>query len=121
MEQAAGMGGKDMKYHALDIDDVSKVIIPLLPDFYIRKASIFGSCARGEMQRGSDIDLLVEFTEMKSGFALIELKRKIENRLGRSVDVITMDALKMSEMKERVISEAVVIYDEGHRDHRSYV
>ncbi|PIZ47785.1 nucleotidyltransferase [candidate division WWE3 bacterium CG_4_9_14_3_um_filter_41_6] len=52
---------------------------------------MFGSYARGEAQNDSDIDLLVDFNKSeKIGlFRLSHMQEALENRFGRSVDLIT--------------------------------
>ena len=56
----------------------------------IRHLSIFGSIARGDAETGSDIDLAVEFdpAARMDLFRLTALERRIEEILGRSVDLV---------------------------------
>jgi uncharacterized protein len=69
---------------------------------------VFGSVARGQEGRGSDVDLLVDITTDKKGFAffgLIEdLRRALEELLGCSVDV--SEAVQ-APARERVERDAV--------------
>lgn len=55
----------------------------------VRKLSVFGSFARGEERPDSDIDLIVEFSEPKGLFGLIELENQLSDLLGRKVDLLT--------------------------------
>lgn len=41
------------------------------------KVSVFGSYVRGEEKQGSDIDVLVEFSETKSLLTLVRIERII--------------------------------------------
>ena len=74
----------------------------------IRSLSVFGSVARGETGANSDVDVLVELLpEAHVGlFGLVDLKEFLEATLGRSVDVVTPDGLRLW-MRERVLEEAV--------------
>ncbi len=45
------------------------------------------------MKRGSDIDLLIEFTEPISMFALARMERQMSEALGETVDLSTPNSL----------------------------
>ena len=69
---------------------------------------LFGSIARGEDRPDSDVDLLVELDpERNIGiFAFLSLKQRLEDILGRPVDLVTPDALKR-QLKDRILAEAL--------------
>jgi len=67
--------------------------IILRDEYKIRKIAVFGSFARGEQKKGSDIDMLVEFSE-PVGFEFFRAARYLEKILGVKVDLVTKDALK---------------------------
>ena len=77
-----------------------------LQGFKVRSLSVFGSVARGEAGRGSDVDLLVEFSEPVGLFEFARLKRFLEQVLETRVDLVTPAALRAS-MRESVLREAV--------------
>lgn len=80
-----------------------------LKDFGVKSLSLFGSVVRGEEMPESDVDILVEFdpTFDRIGlFAFIRLRYRLEELLGRKVDLVTPDALK-PKMKSRISTEAV--------------
>jgi predicted nucleotidyltransferase len=56
--------------------------------FRVKKMGLFGSCARGEQNTDSDIDILVDF-EHPTFDNFINLLFYCEDLLGRSVDLIT--------------------------------
>jgi len=58
------------------------------------KVGIFGSFARGDNKKGSDIDILVEFKESPSLLTLIKLENDLSEILGIKVDLVTTGALK---------------------------
>lgn len=100
-----------MQYKPLSVDEITAKVMPVLEKYNIKKAAVFGSCARGEMRRGSDIDLLVDASGIISGLVFVELKRKLENTLGRKIDLISYNSLDYSNMKDSILSEARVIYE----------
>ncbi len=58
--------------------------------FGVAKIGIFGSTARGEANRDSDIDILVEFEEGKKTFDnFMDLAFFLEGIFGRKVDLLT--------------------------------
>ena len=63
-------------------------VLPILKQHNIKRAALFGSFARGEQTRQSDLDVLVEFRGSKSLFDLVALKLDLENKTGRKVDVL---------------------------------
>ncbi len=69
---------------------------------------VFGSVARGEADRESDIDFLVELETGRSLLDLGGLQMELESLLGRRVDVVTVRGLK-ARIRERVLREAVPV------------
>jgi predicted nucleotidyltransferase len=71
-----------------------------------RRIGVFGSFARGDSRGDSDVDVYVEFDDVKrtydNFFALHEL---LENLLGRRVDLVTDKSL--TETKARLILPTV--------------
>lgn len=73
---------------------------------------IFGSMARGESKKRSDIDLIVRFSKRKSLLAVVRLERKLSQALGRKVDLLTEGALSPY-LRERLLKEMRVVYEKG--------
>ncbi len=73
-----------------------------------REVRVFGSVARGEADRESDIDFLVELETGRSLLDLGGLQMELESLLGRRVDVVTERGLK-ARIRERVLREAVPV------------
>jgi predicted nucleotidyltransferase len=59
----------------------------------VRRLALFGSFARNEATRDSDLDFVVEF-ERKSFDAYMDLKAFLENLFGCRVDLVLADAIK---------------------------
>ncbi len=89
-------------------EEVKRQVFPVLQRHDIARAAIFGSFARGEIETGSDLDILVEFRGEKSLLDLVALKLDLEEALGRNVDVLTYDGLHPA-IRDRILSEQVVI------------
>lgn len=92
----------------INIDEIKQKILPILQDYGVKKVALFGSCVRGEMEEGSDIDILVEIKKDISLLGFVSLKQKIEEALGRKVDLVEYDTLKPL-LRERILKEQVVL------------
>jgi uncharacterized protein len=71
------------------IDQVRAVVAR----YPVRNARFFGSASRGDDRDDSDLDILVEPTEVTTLFDLAGLKLELEALLGVRVDVATPGAL----------------------------
>jgi hypothetical protein len=57
----------------------------------VKKAYLFGSFARGEAEKESDIDILVELDyQMPIGLLFVEMKIDLEEILQRKVDLVSI-------------------------------
>ena len=73
--------------------------------------ALFGSIARGTARPDSDVDVLVEIAS-GTRFSLVDLvsvKHFLEDKLRRSVDVITLEGLDPA-IRDRVIREARAVF-----------
>ena len=79
-----------------------------LSAFPIKRLAVFGSVARDEADESSDVAILVEFEPgARVGlFEFARLRRALGEILGRTVDLVTPDALRQ-EMRAQVLREAV--------------
>ena len=70
------------------IEKLKPKIIKILKKYHIKKAGIFGSYARGEQKKGSDIDLLVEPVP-GMGFSFYGMNLELEEEMGKKVHLVT--------------------------------
>jgi uncharacterized protein len=74
-----------------------------------RHLAIFGSTARNEAMKTSDIDILVDFDIKKDLFEFIDLKFYLEDLLSCDVDLVSKQALHPA-LKKRILGEAKQIF-----------
>lgn len=74
-----------------------------------RHLAIFGSTARNEATKGSDIDILVDFDSKKGLFVFADLKFYLEDILDCDVDLVSKRALHPA-LKKKILSEAKQIF-----------
>ena len=72
----------------MTLDDIRAALDAVLPEYPIRKATLFGSRADGTNREDSDVDLIMEFTGPVSLVTLSALKNRLEEILCRDVDII---------------------------------
>lgn len=89
------------------IESIKKKIIPILRKNNIVRAGIFGSYARGEQKKGSDIDILVR-TSKPLGFGFVGIQFELEKKLGRKVDLLTYKSVHPL-LKNRILNEEIRI------------
>lgn len=73
---------------------------PYLKESYgVKKIALFGSFAKRNYTKTSDIDMLVEF-EKPIGLKFMDLAEYLEKRLGRKTDILTNDGIKSIRSKK---------------------
>ena len=75
--------------------------------FGVRRLLLFGSAARGEAGKGSDLDFLVDL-EPKTFRNYMGLREWLGARFGLPIDLVTVGSLKPA-LLERVQREAVFV------------
>lgn len=96
------------KATVLTLSEIKKKAVPLLKKNDVIKAGIFGSYARGEQKKRSDIDLLVKFKRKKSLLDDVRLERKLKERLGKKVDLLTYNSINPL-LKKQILKDEVRI------------
>ena len=72
----------------------------------VTRLALFGSVLRGQARRQSDVDLLVQFAPgAKSYIRFLALSELLEARLGRPVELVTVEALSPF-IGPRILAEA---------------
>jgi uncharacterized protein len=89
-------------------------LIESSPD--VSRAYLFGSIARGEVRRSSDLDLAVLFTRMPGAERIAEMIISLERAAGRSVDLIVLNGAPPLITHEVVSTGRLLVYrDDGER------
>jgi len=87
---------------------LKKKLLPILKRNDVKKAGVFGSYARDEAKKNSDVDLLVDLGKNKSLLDLIRLKQEIEFELSKKADLVTYNSIN-KHIKESILLEEVQI------------
>ncbi len=83
-----------MVTHEILLKEIEKNKEPIRK-FGVKKIGLFGSYVRGEQQKRSDIDILVEFEKGKKTFDnYMDLKFFLEDLFDCKVDLVIKEAIK---------------------------
>ena len=76
--------------------------------YQIKSLGIFGSVARGEINKKSDIDIVVETSEPNI-FLIVEIKEELEKQLNQHVDIIRKRERMNPFLKKRIEKDAIYV------------
>ena len=93
---------------ARTVQEVREIAVPILKQHGVTRAGVFGSCARGDMAAGSDVDILVEIPQDISLLDFIRIKQQLEEAFGQDVDLVEYDAVK-PQLKDKILGQQVSI------------
>ena len=93
----------------LSLDDIAVKVGPVARRYGVSKVYVYGSYARGEADRDSDIDLCIESGYINNYFELGHFETDLEVILGKDVDITTTGASK--EFIDSIRKDMVLIYE----------
>ena len=94
----------------MTIQTLKKHIIPTLKNNGAVKIAVFGSFANGSEKKSSDVDILVKFKKEITLMDLSGMKIKLEDKIGRKVDLITYEGIN-PRIKKIILNEQKIIYE----------
>jgi uncharacterized protein len=92
-----------------EIEKIKKKVVPVLKRYKAKRAGIFGSYARQEQTKTSDVDILVEISDKYSLIYLAKLKNALEKKLKKEVDLVEYGLLHPL-IKKQVLKEEIKLY-----------
>jgi len=112
----AGTMAEDMLDIGGELVVSRKALEALAKKYHIRRLSLFGSAARGELRPDSDIDLLVEFEEGKapSLWSMVTIQEDFSRLFqGRPVDLVSPAVLRNPFRRRTIERDLRVLIDEA--------
>lgn len=94
----------------LKLSDIKEKTVPILREYGVIYAGVFGSYARGEAHADSDVDLLVKTTKPISLLVFFDLADKLEDALGKKVDIVTEKSVN-KRVRPFIMSDLKTIYE----------
>jgi|ETNmetMinimDraft_26_1059896.scaffolds.fasta_scaffold29216_2 hypothetical protein len=99
----------DNPYNMSHLDEIREKIVEMLRGFGVKRIALFGSFVRGDLSEGSDVDILVEFSERKSLLDIVRIERELSEFIGIKADLLTEKSISPY-MLDRIRSEMQVVY-----------
>jgi uncharacterized protein len=90
------------------LEGAAPVLKALAAEHGYSRLAVFGSVARHEARKDSDVDLLVEAPEGTSSFDFVRFKQLVEQVLGREVDLVSYGGLK-AKLDDDIRREAMLL------------
>ncbi len=97
--------GQAPKRPTVTIGELRPIVLRVTREYGVSNVRVFGSFARGEQHRTSDIDLLIDLPDTMSLLDLSGLKIDLEEALRRKVDVVPARSIKAA-LRDTILSEA---------------
>lgn len=91
------------------LEQLRDMIVPLVKRYDLRKASVFGSYARGEADADSDIDVLLEGGDSFRLINVFSVAEDLHEMSGKRVDVYELRELDEGPFRDTVLREAVAL------------
>ncbi len=90
------------------------IILETLKPFNPSYVGLFGSYARNEETKESDIDLVYDFKSNYSLFDLIDLQEALLKKLNKEVDLVSLRFMKPY-FKKYIANDIIVLFDEKNK------
>jgi len=94
------------------LEEILDILRRELPDlsrrYSVTYLGVFGSYVHGGQGKGSDLDVLVEFSEAPSFFGFLDLEEHLGNLLGLKIDLVMKSALR-PHVGKQILEEVVPV------------
>lgn len=94
------------------IEEIRNIAKEIAKRHGVRRMFLFGSHARGDAKKDSDLDFRIDKGKIKGLFALGGLYADLEEAFGLPIDLLTSESLNEDFIKE-ISGEEVLIYEQG--------
>ena len=94
------------------IDEIKKILKEFLKDKPVYQVILFGSYAKQEATKESDVDLIIDTNSELKGFALLKLICQIEEKLKKNIDGFEKyEIIEDSSIDKEIKETGVVVYE----------
>lgn len=101
-----------MTSNTITIEEIKKKVVPILKNYPVDKAILFGSYAKGEADNKSDIDLYIDTNRKLKGLDFVGLLEILVNTLGTDIDLIDESHIEQDSLIMQEIEDGgMVIYE----------
>lgn len=99
----------DIDSQILTIKEIKDRIRPIIKKHNIKEVYLFGSYARGEANRNSDVDIYCDKGDIKTLLDEIGLIDELKNALGKSVDLVTIGSRMHDYFRQQLEEDMIKI------------
>jgi len=93
------------------IDEIKKRFEKVTKKYEIKEAYLFGSYARGEATKKSDVDFYVKTGKLKSGWDIGGIWHETESAMNKKIDIIYADQMDIdTKFEQEMRKDMVKIY-----------
>ena len=96
----------------MTVEQVRQSIVPVLTNYGVKYAGVFGSVARGDDRPDSDVDILITLKQPVSLLKFFALNDDLEEALRRKVDLVTENSIDPY-VKPFALKDLHIIYEAG--------
>lgn len=101
----------DINPSILTLKQIKERIRPIIEKYNIKEVYLFGSYARGEANRNSDVDIYCSHGDVNNLYDEVGLIKELEDALGKKVDVVTIGSKIHPIFKEQLDKDKIKIYE----------
>jgi predicted nucleotidyltransferase len=95
-----------MRQTSKELKKIKPAIVRVLKLYGIKQAGIFGSYARGEQKKDSDVDVVIKYNG--GLLKLVKIEMELEHALKKKVDVLTYRGINHL-LRKRILQEEVKV------------
>lgn len=99
----------DMEPNVLTIKQIKDRIRPIIKKHSIKEVYLFGSYARGEANRNSDVDIYCDSGDANTLWKASAFKEELETALNKEVDVVTIGSQMDDYFKKQLEEDMIKI------------
>lgn len=93
------------------VEEIKKILKELLVDMPVYSVVLFGSYAKNQATKISDIDLVIDTNETLIGFKLFSLITQIEEKFGKNIDAFEKsEIIENSKIDNEIKKTGVLVY-----------
>jgi len=90
--------------------NLQNTVLDLLRPYRPKRVGVFGSFARGENQKGSDLDILIKFENSVGLLKLVQIEQELSDKLRMKVDLVTEGSLKNPRLRKYIEQDLITIF-----------
>lgn len=101
---------EDLNPSILSIKQIKEKIKPIMEKHKVKDVYLFGSYARGEANRDSDIDIYCDSGNLSTLWELSDFKEELINVLGKDVDIVTIGSQMSEYFEEQLKTDMIKLW-----------